>query len=42
MRWMRHGAHRLLKVRLWTFRHGGHWSEALNPDFQFEIAEETF
>lgn len=31
MRWTRRGAHRLLKVRLWIFRHGGHWFEALKP-----------
>jgi len=30
MRWSRRGAHRLLKVRLWIFRHGGRWFEALN------------
>jgi hypothetical protein len=26
----RRGTHRLLKVRLWIFRHGDHWSEALD------------
>lgn len=31
MRWTRRGAHALLKVRLWIFRHGGHWFEALKP-----------
>jgi len=31
MRWTRRGAHHLLKVRLWIFRQGGHWFEALKP-----------
>jgi len=30
MRWTRRVAHRLLKVRLWIFRHGEKWFEALN------------
>ena len=30
MRWTQHGAHALLKVRLWIYRHGSHWFEALN------------
>lgn len=29
MRWTRRGAHHLLKVRLWIFRHGARWFEAL-------------
>lgn len=31
MRWTRRGPHRLLKLRLWIFPHGGHWFEALKP-----------
>lgn len=30
MRWTRRGAQSLLKVRLWIFRHGNFWFEALN------------